>query len=385
MELAERISHLHYAIRDIIAEAKRVESTGKKMMYLNIGDPCRYGYRPPEHVTEAIIKALKEHKWHGYAPSEGDPELRQVIANVEGIDQEDVFITAGLSEGIDFLFQALLNPGDNFLLPSPGYPLYNTKNDIYGGIRNYYTCNENYEPDLDDIRKKINHKTKAIVVINPNNPTGKVYSYKTLKGIADIAGEYDIPVIADEIYDRLILDEDAKFYSMTDFKDIKVIRGNGLSKVFIFPGARLGYLAFHGKGMDKLKNAIQRLCNARLSTNWEIQRGAIAAYSEKYDLNPILKRLRQQRDVAYEYIKENEYLSTVKPEGAFYMFIKVNNHRWRDDREFVLDLMRTTGIVAVPGSGFSPELNGIYIRIVFLPPVDLLKDAMEKMVQFMKS
>ncbi|MCD6227438.1 aminotransferase class I/II-fold pyridoxal phosphate-dependent enzyme [Candidatus Micrarchaeota archaeon] len=382
MILADRISHVHYAIRDIVLEAQRIESSGKEMTYLNIGDPCRYGYYPPKHITDSIIQAFRENKWHGYAPSGGDPELRKAIADNENINKDDVFITSGLSEGIDFLFQALLNPGDNFLLPSPGYPLYNTKNDIYEGTHNYYECNENYEPDVEDIRNKINDRTKAIVVINPNNPTGKVYSYKTLKGIADLAGEHNIPIIADEVYDKLVFDDE--FHSMTEFRDVKVIRGNSLSKVFLYPGARVGYLSFHGDGMDNIKSAIQKLCNARLSINWEIQRGAIAAYTQPYDLEPLLKKFKEQRDLAYKYIKESDVLDTVKPEGAFYMFIKVNG-KWKDDKDFIINLMKDKGIVTVPGSGFSPVMKGVYFRIVYLPPVETLKNAMEKIIDFAES
>ncbi len=380
MILAKRIKHLHYAIRDIVSEAKKIEAQGRKVKYLNIGDPCKYGFKPPQHVVNAIIEAFRQGKWHGYAPSEGDPELRETIALNEKTGKDDIFITSGLSEGIDFLFQALLNPGDNFLLPSPGYPLYNTKNNVYGGIENFYNCNDNYEPDIEDIRKKINGKTKAIIVINPNNPTGKVYSYKTLKSIADLAGEYNLPVIADEIYDRLVFD--GEFHSMTKFAgDVNVIRGSGLSKVFIFPGSRLGYLAFHGQSMDKLKTAMQKLANARLSTNWEIQRGAITAYTVPYDIKPVLEKFKQQMNVAYKIIEQTENLETVKPQGAFYMFIKVNGP-WHNDTEFVLALLKDKGILTVPGTGFSPVLNDKYFRIVFLPTVPELTSAMNDIKAF---
>ncbi len=382
MKLANRINHLHYAIRDIVLEAKKIESQGMEMTYLNIGDPCKYGYMPPQHIVDAIVQAFKEGKWHGYAPSEGDPELRKVIANKEKLEDKDIFITSGLSEGIDFLFQALMNKGDNFLLPSPGYPLYNTKNDMYEGQQNFYLCDENNEPDVEDMRKKINDKTKAIVVINPNNPTGKVYSYKTLNQIANLAGEYDIPIIADEIYDRLVFD--AEFHSMVKFsKDVKIIRGSGLSKVFIFPGSRLGYLSFHGQGMDDLKQAIQKLSNARLCINWEIQRGAIAAYTQPYNITPILNKFREQRDTAYKIIKETDKLHTVKPEGAFYMFIKVNGKApWQNSTEMIKDMIKETGVVAVPGSGFSPLINDLSFRIVFLPKKQELEESLEKVKHF---
>ncbi|MCC7571727.1 aminotransferase class I/II-fold pyridoxal phosphate-dependent enzyme [Candidatus Micrarchaeota archaeon] len=380
MILAKRISCLHYAIRDIVLEAKKEEALGKKLTYLNIGDPCQYGFKPPSHIVDAISDAFRSGKWHGYAPSEGDAELRKVIGEKEKLEASDIFITSGLSEGIDFMFQALMNSGDNFLLPSPGYPLYNTKSDIYEGIQNYYLCDEKYEPDIEDMRKKINERTKAIVVINPNNPTGKVYSYKTLKDIANLAGEFNIPIIADEIYDKLVFD--GKFHSLSEFAgDLNVIRGNGLSKVFIYPGARLGYLAFHGDGLEKLKQATQKLANARLCTNWEIQRGAISAFTEPYDIEPVLNQFKLQRDVAYNILNETKNVETVKPEGAFYMFIKIKGP-WKTDTEFVLDLLKNTGILVVPGSGFSPIIKEKCFRIVFLPNSEVLSGAMNKIKDF---
>ena len=195
VEPSSKSDLVSYPIRDIVQEAKKIEKSGTQMLYLNIGDPAPFGFRPPSHILEAASAAIKEN-YSGYAPSAGDPELRQTIAKYEHVSEEDVFVTAGLSEGIDLLYQALLDPGRNILLPSPSYPLYITKERIGYGTMDFYDCDENFEPDLDNMRKSINKYTKAILVINPNNPTGAVYSRKTLQGILDLAGEYKLPIIA---------------------------------------------------------------------------------------------------------------------------------------------------------------------------------------------
>ncbi|RLE37829.1 alanine aminotransferase [Candidatus Woesearchaeota archaeon] len=384
MEIADRISHLHYAIRDVILKAKEVEKTGKQIYYLNIGDPNKYDFQPPEHITNTIKNALDNPKFSGYAPSFGDEDLRQAVGRRENIDKENVFITNGLSEGISFLFNALVNPGDNVLLPSPGYPLYNSISKVIGAEDNYYSCDKDWNPDTEVMRKKVNKKTKAIVVINPNNPTGAVYSRKALEEIVNIAGEFDIPIIADEVYDKIVYDKEDKFISLADIsKDVNVIRGYSISKVYFYPGARIGYLALHGEGLNPLKTALQKLCNARLCINWEMQRGALAAFTNpgvymKYNMEKLDKR----RDLLYNTLKDVPELDLVKPKGAFYAFAKINSGKWKDDWDFVYSLLEKTGVLVVPGSGFSPVLKEKYFRMVFLPQERIIQEATEKIRQF---
>lgn len=385
VQLADRVDSIKYEIRDIVARARKVAATGKKIHWLNIGDPNQFGFKPPENITNAIIDALHDPKYSAYCPSEGDPELREAIAKIEGISSEYVTIHSGLSEGIDFLFQALVNPGENVLLPSPSYPLYNTKLHVTGGTDNYYLSDENFIPDTDDLRRKINGKTKAIAVINPNNPTGAVYPRAVLQEIANIAGEHKLPIIADEIYDKMTIDEDHSINLRTLTGELPLISGNGLSKNFIYPGSRVGYLALHGEGMDGLRDALVKLCNQRLSVNWEMQRGALAAFTMPMShVAKMREELRVRRDILYKEINEIPGIRCAKPCAAFYSFPKVETSKFKDDREFVYKLLEETGVLVVPGSGFSPILPGKYFRLVFLASPEELHEAIGKIAEFMR-
>lgn len=383
--LADRITSVNYEIRDIVARARKVQATGKKVHWFNIGDPNQFGFKPPQWITDAIIAALKDSKYSAYCPSEGDPELRAAIGRIEGVASDFVTIHSGLSEGIDFLFQALVNPGENLLLPSPSYPLYNSKLRVNGGTDNYYQTDQDFVPIVDDLRKKINSKTKAIVVINPNNPTGAVYPRSVLQEIVSIAGEHSLPIIADEIYDKMTIDEEHSVNLRDLTGELPLISGNGLSKNFIYPGSRVGYLAFHGEGIEPLRDAILKLCNARLSVNWEMQRGALAAFTMPLShLKETHTQLRIRRDLLYKEINEIPGIRLAKPKAAFYSFPKVETNRFKDDREFVYTLLEETGVLVVPGSAFSPVLPGKYFRLVFLAPPEELHEAIGKIASFMK-
>ncbi|MEW6721789.1 MAG: aminotransferase class I/II-fold pyridoxal phosphate-dependent enzyme [Candidatus Micrarchaeota archaeon] len=382
IEPSTRSDLVSYPIRDIVQEAKRLEKQGTNMIYLNIGDPAPFGFRPPQHVLDAASEALRSN-YSGYAPSEGDPELRQTVAEYEKVATEDVFITAGLSEGIDFLFQAMVDPGRNILLPVPSYPLYVTKQRISYGTMEFYDCDESFEPDLESLRKSINRYTRAILVINPNNPTGAVYSRRTLQGIIDIAGEHKLPIISDDVYDQMVFD--GEMTRMREIcNDVPVVCGNSLSKNYIYPGARVGYLAFHGEGWGAVKEATQRLCNQRLSVNWEMQRAYIAAIKGPHDhIDRFNMELRKRRDLLVKRVREIEGLSVAPPKGAFYSFIKVEGP-WKNDSDFVRGLLKF-GVVTVPGSGFAPNLKGKYFRLVFLPQLDTLDEAFNRIEKYMKS
>ncbi len=382
IEPSKRSELVSYPIRDIVQEAKRLEKQGTQMIYLNIGDPAPFGFRPPQHVLDAAAHALTQN-YSGYAPSDGDPELKEAVASFEKVAPEDVFITAGLSEGIDFLFQAMVDPGRNIILPVPTYPLYLTKERISYGTIEFYDCDEKFEPDPDSLRKNINKYTKAILVINPNNPTGAVYSRKTLQSIIDIAGESKLPIISDDVYDQMVFD--GEITNMRDIcKDVPVVCGNSLSKNYIYPGARAGYLAFHGEGWDKMKDAVQRLCNQRLSVNWEMQRAYIAAIKGSHDhIHKFNSELKKRRDILVKRVKEIDGLSVAPPKGAFYSFIKVESDKWKNDTEFVRGLLKC-GVVVVPGSGFAPNMDGKYFRLVFLPKPEQLDEAFNRIEKFVK-
>ncbi|MBU0532977.1 aminotransferase class I/II-fold pyridoxal phosphate-dependent enzyme [Candidatus Micrarchaeota archaeon] len=383
IETSMRSELVSYPIRDIVQAAKKYEKQGTDMIYLNIGDPAPYGFRPPQHILDAAADALKQN-YSGYAPSEGDHELKETIAEFEKVAPEDVFVTAGLSEGIDFLFQALLDPGRNFLLPVPTYPLYLTKERISYGTVEFYDCDDTNEPDLDSLRKNINEFTKALVVINPNNPTGAVYSRKTIEGIINIAGEYKLPIIADDVYDQMVFDGEITPLRRIS-KDIPVVSGNSLSKNYIYPGARAAYLAFFGEGWDKIKDATQRLCNQRLSVNWEMQRAYIAAIKGPHDhIKKFNEELKIRRDLMVKRVNEIEGLSISPPRGAFYAFIGVEGP-WKTDKEFVYELLKT-GVVVVPGSGFIPKATDKkYFRMVLLPKPEQIDEAFNRIDKFMKS
>ena len=384
IEASRKSDLVSYPIRDIVQEAKRLEKAGTKMTYLNIGDPAVYGFKPPQHIRDAVVDAAKGN-YTGYAPSEGDAQLREEVAKYEGVTPDDVYITAGLSEGIEFLYQAILEPGRNFLLPEPCYPLYLTKSKVNFGVENFYECpaENNYEPNVEDMRKKINKQTQAIVVINPNNPTGAVYSPKTLKEIVNIAGEFNLPIIADDAYEMLVFD--GKTVNMREIcKDVPLVSGNSMSKNFVYPGARVGYVAFHGEEWTKVKDATRRLCNQRLSINWEQQRAMIAALKgPKTHLKQLNSDLKDRRDLLVKRVNEIEGLELPTPKGAFYSFVEITNTKYKDDWQFTRELLKE-GVVVVPGSAFAPQLEGQHFRLVFLTDVNTLNHAMDKIQKFMK-
>jgi aspartate/methionine/tyrosine aminotransferase len=383
IEESRRSDLVSYPIRDIVIEALELEKKGTEMVYLNIGDPAPFGFRPPQHILDAVKEAVDKN-YSGYAPSPGDPELRAAAAEYEGVQADDVFIGAGLSECIDFLYQALIDPGRNLLLPTPTYPLYLSKQRVMFGTECFYDSDEKWIPDTDSLRKNINEFTRAILVINPNNPTGAVYPRKVLEEIVNIAGEHKLPIIADDAYEKLVFDGD--YVNMRDIhKDVPLISGNSLSKNFVYPGARVGYVAFHGEGWDKIKDAVMRLCNARLSVNWEMQRGYIAALKGPMDhINKFNADLRERRDLLVKRIDEIEGLSVAKPNGSFYAFVRIEDKsRWKDDWQFTRELLRE-GCVVVPGSGFTSDPDTMAFRIVFLPSLNQINSAMDKLDAFMK-
>ena len=382
---AARMDKVAYPIRDIVLKARQVQATGIPMHWFNIGDPNKFDFAPPPWVTKAIVDALGDSRFSAYAPSDGDPDLRETIAKNEGIEPEKVFITSGLTEGLYFAFQCLLEPGQHILLPAPTYPLYSTISRMFDGDNTYYKSDAQWQPDIDDMRKRINSKTRAIVLINPNNPTGAVYPRSTIKAVADLAGEHCLPLIADEIYDKLVFGEPLTPVHKIAGADIPVIRGNGLSKNFFYPGSRVGYLALHGPRLEKIIPDLNRLCNSRLSVNWEMQRGALAAFSQPPSHLPAaLVKLRARRDLMAKRLNNIPGIRTTTPQAAFYIFPEVTDGPWANDTEFIYDLMENTGIVGVPGSGFSPEREGRFFRLVYLAHEDEINAAMDKLEAFMK-
>jgi tyrosine/nicotianamine family aminotransferase len=395
VKVTERVKTIEYAIRDIMVHAKEIAKTGKKIFYLNIGDPVAFDFSTPPHVRQALCKAVEEGA-NNYSPSEGLPELRQAIAEKErringvSISAEDVVVTSGISEGIQMVIAALIDEGDEILLPGPAYPPYISYTKFFSGKPVMYETVEEdgWQPNIDDLRRKISKKTRAIAIINPNNPCGALYGEKTVKQIIDLAAEHDLPLLSDEIYDQIIYGE--KFVSTAHLaKDVPVVGLNGFSKVYLMTGWRLGYVYFHdfANQLRELKQCIEKEARIRICANTPVQKAGVAALNGPQDhVKDLVKRLRQRRDYAWKRINEIEGLSCAKPEGAFYVFPKIHavGKRWKTDMEFALDLLKETGVLFVHGSGFDPTYGAGHVRGVFLPPVETLEQAFDEVERFMK-
>ena len=395
VKVTSRASNIEYAIRDVITYTTQLVKDGKKIYYLNIGDPAAFDFKTPQNVKDALCAAVQKDD-NCYSPSEGRLDLREAIVrkekkvnNVE-ITEDKVLITEGISEGIQMILGALVEKGDEILFPGPTYPPYISYTRFFDGTPVSYETveEEGWHPNIDDLRSKINKKTRAIVIINPNNPTGSVYERKEVKEILDIAGENDLPVICDEIYDQLTYEK--KFCSAAHLSgDVPVIGLNGFSKVYSMTGLRLGYMYFKGEGkqLEQLKEGVEKECRIRICANTPVQIAANAALNGPQDcVKDTVDRLRERRDFAWKRLNEIEGLSTTKPEGAFYIFPKICGIGtiWRTDMDFVVDLLKATGVLTVNGSGFDPVYGKGHARIVFLPPIAELEEAFNELEEFMK-
>jgi aspartate/methionine/tyrosine aminotransferase len=394
LNITPRAANLRYAIRDIVVAARQYEKrTGEKPLYLNIGDPIKYDWKTPQFMVDALCKAAQD-GWNGYSPSEGEEQVRLAAAEKEkrvngiDVDPERMIVTSGVSEAIQFLTGSLVEAGSEFLVPGPSYPPYISYVRFFGSNPIAYRTDEedDWNPDTDDLRKKITDKTVAILVINPNNPTGSVYNEKTLREIVAIAGEHGLPVISDEIYDQLTYDEDqTSMVSVSD--DVPVIGFNGISKVYLAPGWRVGYAYFHDTNgeLDPLYDAMIRQARIRICLNAPAQIAAAAALRGNNDhLKETMRRMRERRDLIYKRLNDIDSVSTRLPEAAFYIMPRIDlQGRWKDDTEFVLDVLNKTGVVFVPGSGFGEKYGSGHFRSVFLPPPDMISEAMDRLDQFM--
>lgn len=377
IEPAKRTYGITYAIRDIIVLADEVKRTGKEMLYLNIGDPNVYDHVTPRHIIEATYQAMLNNN-NGYSPSSGIKDALNAIerdAVGKGIENVlDVFITTGASEAIEICLTALLNAGDNFLMPTPGYPLYTAVQSKLELEPNPYYLDESngWQPDIEDIKSKINDRTKAIVVINPNNPTGSIASKETLEKIISIALEHDLLVIADEIYDKLIFDG-KKHVSLASLnKDVSCITFSGLSKNFVAPGFRLGWGVVSGRHvvMADYIDAINKILRARVCANHPEQYAVVPALEgDQSHIVALNKTLQKRRDITDKMLNDIPGITLVKPQGAFYAFPSVDVD---DDNKFVSELIRQTGVVVVPGTGFGQKPGTHHFRVVILPNEEML-------------
>ncbi|MGZ7497518.1 pyridoxal phosphate-dependent aminotransferase [Corynebacterium sp. ZY180755] len=388
-----------YEIRGpVAAEAERMELDGHRILKLNTGNPAIFGFEAPDVIMRDMIAALPTSQ--GYSTSKGIISARraivtryEVIPNFPLFDVEDVYLGNGVSELITMTTQALLNDGDEVLIPAPDYPLWTAATSLAGGKPVHYRCDEenNWFPDIEDIKSKVTEKTKAIVVINPNNPTGVVYSREILQQIVDVARENDLLILADEIYDRILYDGAVHTSIATLAPDLLCITYNGLSKAYRVAGYRAGWMVLTGPKQYArgFIEGLDLLAGTRLCPNVPAQHAiqvALGGRQSIYDLTCESGRLHKQRDVAYEGLNAIPGISCVKPQGALYAFPKIdpNVHEIHDDTQFMLDLLRAEKILMVQGTGFNWPTPD-HFRVVFLPWRSELEDAIQRLGNFMAS
>ena len=381
---------MEYAIRDITLHARQYEKSGRKIIYLNIGDPVKYDFPTPDHIKKALIDAILNN-FNYYADSEGILELRQAIVKKESlkglsITVEDVLVTNGISEGLDMVAASIVEPNSEILMPGPYYPPYASYVKFYGGKPIEFRLTEDGTPDLDDIKSKITSKARALCIINPNNPTGEVFNSKSLKQLIDVAAEHDMYIICDEIYDKLVFDQEFTGIGKVA-KDAAVILLNGFSKVYLMTGWRCGYICMNSdcQKLENIRNNIPKLARVRIAANLPVQKAAVAALQgpQSYIAKTVTK-LKKRRDLVVKRLNEIHGISCKLPNGAFYTFPKILLNRWKDDKDFVLDLLNKTGILTVHGSGFG-ELGKGHFRIVYLPNEQVLQEAMDKLSNFINN
>lgn len=387
---AERVKKIQYAIREVIVLANEVKASGKKMHYLNIGDPNKFDFFTPKHIINSVSKAMQKN-FNGYSPSSGIEEARDAIkrqaerSKIKNI--KDIIVTTGASEGIELSITGLCNSGDNILLPFPSYPLYSAILRKLEAEVNPYYLNEddNWNLDIEDIEKRINKRTKGIVIINPNNPTGAIYPKETLLEIIELAKKYDLVIFSDEIYDKIILD-DSEYTSLGSLTDeVPIVTFNGLSKSYLVPGFRIGWAIYSGPE-ELMKNyiaGINKMVRSRLCANHPMQYAIKPALDGPQDhLTEMINKLRIRRDLTISMLNDLDEISCTVPQGAFYAFPSL--HIPEDDEKFVADLIRETGVVTVHGSGFGQKPNTKHLRIVFLPNEKILEESYSKIRNFVK-
>ncbi|MGA7460158.1 MAG: aminotransferase class I/II-fold pyridoxal phosphate-dependent enzyme [Candidatus Korobacteraceae bacterium] len=388
---ASRMVNVRYAIRDLVVTAEDVAREGHQILYLNIGDPCKFDFNTPPHMIEAVLKAMVDGH-NGYAESLGIRPAIEAIRNEaerNGFrDIQSIFVGYGSGEVIDSCLTALLNPGDNVLTPSPEYPLYGAILAKLDCPVNAYDLDENHgwEPDVEDMARKINSRTRAILLITPNNPTGAVYSKRTLEKILELARQHGLIVFADEIYDKLIFDPNEKHVSIATLAtDVPIVTFNGLSKAYLVPGWRIGWAIGTGprEVLRPYMESVHRLLRARLSAPHPFQHAIKPALEGPQDhLQEVLRKLKRRADLTASWAKRTPKVKLVAPKGAFYAYPTLEIPD--DDLSFVTDLLKQKHVLVVHGSGFGQKPGTKHMRIVFLPPEPVLSEAYDAITEFMR-
>jgi alanine-synthesizing transaminase len=397
LKKSAKLANVLYDVRGPIVDAARqMEEDGQKIIKLNIGNMAPFGFDAPEEIQQDMIRNLPDSA--GYSDSKGIFAARKAVMHytqqqgVEGVTLDDIYLGNGASELIVMATNALLDDGDELLVPMPDYPLWTAAVSLSGGRPVHYLCDEDnhWLPSLADIRAKITPRTRGIVVINPNNPTGVLYPDDLLRGIVEIAREHNLVLLVDEVYDK-VLYEDAKHTAMASLStDVLTLTFNSLSKAYRSCGYRAGWMIVSGPKEDAADyiEGLNMLANLKLGSNvpgqWAIQT-ALGGYQSINDLVKPGGRLRRQRDLAYELITAIPGVSCVKPEAALYMFPKLDPVMYpiADDREFFMQVLRETRVMLVQGSGFNFPDNQ-HFRIVFLPHEDDLREAIGRIAKFLE-
>jgi len=371
--VASRIRGFTYAIRNIVAEARKVEASGRTVRYLNIGDPIPFGFQTPPHMIEAVARAVRDGH-NGYAPSVGIPAAREAVT-AECINRgmpmtpDRVVITSGTSEGIELALNALAESGDEVLVPTPTYPLYTAVLAKIGARPVFYRTDPaaGWQPDLDHIRSLVSTRTKALVVIDPNNPTGASYPADTRKALLDIADKNNIPLLADEVYADLAFDGPVPALASHN-ADAPVITFSSLSKAYLAPGWRAGWMAVaRTERLDEVLGGIKKLADGRLCSTGPMEHGLVAALNGDRSHQAVFRAaLRERAILSHERLNGIEGITSVMPAAAFYAMPRVALPSGVTDEDYVLALLRETGVLCVYGSGFGTDPAEGFFRVVFL-------------------
>ena len=393
---SSKLDHVLYDVRGpVVEEATRMENTGTNVLKLNMGNPAPFGFRTPDEIIYDMRQQLTE--CEGYSTAKGSFSARKAIMQYAQLRQiphvsiEDVYTGNGVSELINLCMSALLDNGDEILIPSPDYPLWTACATLAGGKVVHYLCDEqsDWYPDLEDIKKKINSRTKAIVIINPNNPTGALYPREILQQIVEIARKHQLIIFSDEIYDRLVMDDEEHVSIASLAPDLFCVTFSGLSKSHMIAGFRIGWMILSGnKTMAKdYIEGINMLSNMRLCSNVPAQsivQTALGGYQSVKDYIIPGGRIYEQRDYIYKALTDIPGITAVKPKAAFYIFPKLDVKKFNimDDEKFALDLLREKHILIIHGGGFNWKQPD-HFRVVYLPRVEVLEQASKKIADFL--
>ena len=398
IHIADRMAHVHSDIRgELYRQAIAMQERGIEVMKLNTGNPAAFGFPLPESIRGALEGNID--KAVAYCDFQGMPEAREAIARyaerkgIQGVNAGDVFVGNGVSEVVNFALLPLLNPGDEVLVPMPNYSLWSNTVYLSGGTPVFYRCDEasGWNPDVSDLRSKVTAKTRALVIINPNNPTGALYSTEVLNAMLDVAREHDLMVFSDEIYDRLVMDGQTHISTASLAPDLTVVTMNGLSKSHCLCGYRCGWMVISGprQKTEEYRRGLVELTSMRLCANALAQLVIPAAIADMQTPLSMVSpggRIYEQRKVTLDVLKDVEGLSFVKNSAAFYLFPKLDAKKFNitNDKVFARDLLQATNILVVPGSGFDwPEPD--HFRIVMLPEAEELRYAMQRLGKFLET